>query len=92
MTSQDQEMVERVARAICEAEGYAPDYDGDYGPNWNGYTSHARAAIEATDTELVRICGKLLECLHQPPQKAGTNYWHVTRGRHIDFGIIAGGE
>ena len=49
------EMVERVARAICRANGEDPDEPG-YGflgggaPTsyaWQGYASHARVAIQA---------------------------------------------
>ena len=48
------EMVERVARAICEASGLNPDHN--YDPNqisrsddvrWRLFIPHARAAIEA---------------------------------------------
>jgi hypothetical protein len=45
------EMVERVARAICKADGRDPDSDFTSGnatfPAWQAYQSRARAAIEA---------------------------------------------
>lgn len=46
------EMVERVARAICEAEGIDPDRDsfpsnGHRGPCWELFENQARAAIAA---------------------------------------------
>ncbi len=44
------DMVERVARAICEDEGYLPDRHYPsmrYTPAWKNFVSNARAAIAA---------------------------------------------
>lgn len=46
------EMVERVARAMCVANGWDPDKDDEVlapegALNWNLYEKHARAAVEA---------------------------------------------
>jgi hypothetical protein len=50
------EMIERVARALCQADGHDPDGptcdifvpgDPDAGLPWAGYRKQARAAIEA---------------------------------------------
>lgn len=51
----NESMVERVARAICKADGHDPGVvcdinvlgDPDAGAAWAGYRKHARAAIEA---------------------------------------------
>lgn len=46
------EMIERVARAMCVANGWDPDKDDEVlapegALNWNLYEKHARAAVEA---------------------------------------------
>lgn len=40
-------MIERVARAICTANGGDPDSDDHRQPTWRDYVPEARAAIEA---------------------------------------------
>lgn len=45
------EMIERVARAICKADGQDPDHEGELTDEgtfqWQSYVTDARAAIEA---------------------------------------------
>ena len=59
--------LERVARAICEADGYDPDGpvmdiyiqdDPDAGRPWAGYRKHAQAAIAALESSTPKRCIK----------------------------------
>jgi len=31
---------------------------------------------------------ELLTTVHQPASRVGSDYWHVTRGKHVQFGKI----
>ena len=55
---EDPEVLERVARAICESEEVPPDEvaytsteDGSTTPQWETYTVAARAALSALEVE-----------------------------------------
>ena len=38
--------------------------------------------------DLVTAVRKLLQTVHQPTPKAGSDYWHVTAGKHVEFGKL----
>ncbi len=47
------ELVDRVARALCEADNYPPDdCHADGTPQWHGWKPEARAAIAAHEAAL----------------------------------------
>ena len=55
MTEQH-DLVELVARAICVSTGVGPDLKYEDGqPAWTGYVKHARAAIAAMEPELAAL-------------------------------------
>lgn len=61
------------------------------------YFAAARAALTAAlavgdegirEDDLVTAVWELLRTVHQPTPKAGSDYWHVTAGKHVEFGKL----
>ena len=81
------EMIERVARALCLANGEDPDKpSGAFGVWWKSYRDEARAALEAmrepsSAQEAVML--DLLERADRPPTKR----WHWVWQEMIDAAL-----
>ena len=66
MIRESTDMVERVARAICQQSGYDPDGPvGDYSAQWECFRASAEAALEASHhAELVGAVRPLVASLN----------------------------
>jgi len=47
-----------------------------------------REGSEGLSDDILVLVWELLQTIHQPAQKAGSDYWHVTAGKHAEFGKI----
>jgi hypothetical protein len=68
-------------------------------PTGDGFAPYfpIRAALSAAlavgdegmrSDDLVTAVWELLQTVHQPTPKAGSDYWHVTAGKHVEFGKL----
>jgi hypothetical protein len=48
----------------------------------------SRSPAQPEGVTVTQLARRLLTTVHQPAPEAKPDYWHVARGRHVEFGIV----